>query len=71
MAVKVSKNCLFLSVFFFSEKSQFYCANSKFLEEILKKVPDLSEPYIPTRFWGFSGHIQTIVQVKRFSFRHF
>ena len=46
-----------------SEKSLFYCANSKFLEEMLKKVPDLSEPYVPTRFWGFSGHIQTIVQV--------
>lgn len=51
-----------LNVADYPEKSQFYCANAKFLEEILKKVPDLSEPYVPTRFWGFSGHIQTIVQ---------
>jgi hypothetical protein len=47
-----------------AEKSLFYCSNAKFLEDILKKVPELSEPYVPTRFWGFSGHIQTIVQVK-------
>lgn len=51
-----------LNVADYPEKSLFYCANSKFLEEMLKKVPDLSEPYVPTRFWGFSGHIQTIVQ---------
>merc|ERR1719431_2019652 len=43
------------------EKSQFYCANQKFLEEFLKRAPELTEPYIPTRFWGFSGHIQTII----------
>ena len=30
----------------------------------MKRVPELNEPYIPTRFWGFSGHIQTIVQVQ-------
>lgn len=44
------------------DKSQFYCANQKYLEEFLKKAPELAEPYIPTRFWGFSGHIQTIIQ---------
>jgi hypothetical protein len=48
-----------------AEKSLFYCSNAKFLEDILKKVPELSEPYVPTRFWGFSGHIQTIVQVPK------
>ena len=41
-----------------------YCANKQFLEEFMKRVPELNEPYIPTRFWGFSGHIQTIVQVQ-------
>ena len=45
------------------EKSIFYCSNQKFLSEFLKRAPELAEPYIPTRFWGFSGHIQTIVQV--------
>ena len=45
------------------EKSIFYCSNKKFLNEFLKRAPELAEPYIPTRFWGFSGHIQTIVQV--------
>merc|ERR1719283_62975 len=44
------------------EKSLFYCANQKFLEEFLKRAPELAEPYIPTRFWGFSGHLQTIIQ---------
>merc|ERR1711892_1567610 len=44
------------------EKSIFYCANQKFLEEFLKRAPELAEPYIPTRFWGFSGHLQTIIQ---------
>jgi len=44
------------------EKSIFYCSNQKFLNEFLKRAPELAEPYIPTRFWGFSGHIQTIVQ---------
>ena len=45
------------------EKSLFYCSNQKFLEEFLKKAPELAEPYIPTRFWGYSGHLQTIIQV--------
>ena len=27
-----------------AEKSLFYCANAKFLEEILKHTPSLSEP---------------------------
>ena len=45
------------------EKSLFYCSNQSFLDQFLKKAPDLAKPYIPTRFWGFSGHIQTIVQV--------
>merc|ERR1719427_1898400 len=44
------------------EKSIFYCSNQKFLEEFLKRAPELAEPYIPTRFWGFSGHLQTIIQ---------
>merc|ERR1712227_346377 len=44
------------------EKSMFYCSNQKFLEEFLKKAPELTEPYIPTRFWGYSGHLQTIIQ---------
>jgi len=44
------------------EKSIFYCKNQKFLEEFLKRAPELELPYVPTRFWGFSGHIQTIIQ---------
>jgi len=45
-----------------AEKSIFYCKNQKFLEEFLKRAPELELPYVPTRFWGFSGHIQTIIQ---------
>jgi len=44
------------------EKSMFYCSNQKFLDEFLKRAPELTEPYIPTRFWGYSGHLQTIIQ---------
>jgi len=43
-------------------KSVFYCCNADFLDQILKHAPMLSEPYIPTKLWGFSGHIQTIIQ---------
>lgn len=45
-----------------AEKSIFYCKNQKFLDEFLKRAPELELPYVPTRFWGFSGHIQTIIQ---------
>merc|ERR1711915_586398 len=44
------------------EKSMFYCSNQKFLDEFLKRAPELTEPYIPTRFWGYSRHLQTIIQ---------
>ena len=47
------------------QKSIFYCQNQKFLDEFLKRAPELELPYVPTRFWGFSGHIQTIIQVRR------
>lgn len=43
-------------------QSLFYCANAKFLDEILKLTPEIAEPYVPTRLWGFSGHVQTIIQ---------
>lgn len=55
----------------YSEKSLLYCANAQFLDAFLKRVPELSEPYIPTRFWGFSGHIQTIIQVIDYDNRFF
>lgn len=44
------------------EKSLFYCCNVDFLDQILKHAPLLSEPYTPPRLWGYSGHIQTIIQ---------
>ena len=49
------------------EKSLFYCSNQQYLEEFLKRAPELAEPYIPTRFWGYSGHLQTIIQVSQYS----
>ena len=52
-----------------AEKSIFYCKNQKFLDEFLKRAPELELPYVPTRFWGFSGHIQTIIQVSTRRFR--
>jgi len=44
------------------EKSLFYCSSQTFLDEFLKKAPELTQPYVPTRFWGYSGHLQTIIQ---------
>jgi len=51
------------------ERSLFYCANTKLLDQIIKNAPKLAEPYKPTRLWGYSGHIQTIFQgvISRFS----
>lgn len=43
------------------EKSLFYSANAKFMEQIVKHAPKLKEPYTPTRLWGYSGHVQTII----------
>jgi len=38
------------------------CSNDKdFLEVIRKIAPILHEPYVPTRLWGFSGHVQTML----------
>ncbi|XP_046403066.1 abhydrolase domain-containing protein 2 [Ischnura elegans] len=42
-------------------KPSVYCKDLNFLETILKIAPILQEPYTPTRLWGFSGHVQTIV----------
>ncbi|XP_040565520.1 abhydrolase domain-containing protein 2 [Lepeophtheirus salmonis] len=44
------------------QKSLFYSANAKFIEQILQHAPTLCQPYVPTRLWGFSGHVQTIIQ---------
>ncbi|XP_017768841.1 PREDICTED: abhydrolase domain-containing protein 2 [Nicrophorus vespilloides] len=37
------------------------CADRSLLETVQKIAPLITEPYIPTRLWGFSGHIQTIL----------
>lgn len=37
------------------------CKDQAFLTTILKLAPVIAEPYKPTRLWGFSGHVQTIV----------
>jgi abhydrolase domain-containing protein 2 len=43
------------------QQSLFHSANAKFIEQILKNAPKLTEPYTPTRLWGYSGHVQTII----------
>ncbi|XP_012286299.1 abhydrolase domain-containing protein 2 [Orussus abietinus] len=43
------------------QKPQLYCQDQAFLASILKISPVLAEPYKPTRLWGFSGHVQTVV----------
>ncbi|KOC65565.1 Abhydrolase domain-containing protein 2 [Habropoda laboriosa] len=37
------------------------CQDQSFLSTVLKIAPVIAEPYKPTRLWGFSGHVQTIV----------
>nr|CAD7392066.1 unnamed protein product [Timema cristinae] len=44
-----------------AQKPTLYCKDLSFLDTILKIAPLLQEQYIPTRLWGFSGHVQTIV----------
>ncbi|XP_030757303.1 abhydrolase domain-containing protein 2-like, partial [Sitophilus oryzae] len=43
------------------QKPAIWCCDNKFLDNILKISPLLNDPYIPTRLWGFSGHVQTIL----------
>ncbi|KAI8427599.1 hypothetical protein MSG28_002092 [Choristoneura fumiferana] len=43
------------------QKPVIYGRDRNFIENILFVSPFLHEPYIPTRLWGFSGHVQTIL----------
>ncbi|XP_050529025.1 abhydrolase domain-containing protein 2 isoform X1 [Daktulosphaira vitifoliae] len=43
------------------QKPVFHCKDKLFLNKLLKWAPHLDEPYVPTRLWGFSGHVQTIL----------
>lgn len=43
------------------QKPSIWCCDNKFLNNIQKIAPVLNEQYIPTRLWGFSGHVQTIL----------
>ncbi|XP_034941848.1 abhydrolase domain-containing protein 2 [Chelonus insularis] len=43
------------------QKPVLVCQDVAFLSTILKIAPVIAEPYKPTRLWGFSGHVQTIV----------
>ncbi|XP_066599278.1 abhydrolase domain-containing protein 2 [Prorops nasuta] len=42
-------------------KPNLVCQDQHFLTTVLKIAPVIVEPYKPTRLWGFSGHVQTIV----------
>ncbi|KAF7993180.1 hypothetical protein HCN44_006240 [Aphidius gifuensis] len=44
-----------------AQKPLLICHDQAFLSTILKIAPAIAEPYTPTRLWGFSGHVQTIV----------
>lgn len=43
------------------QKPLLVCQDQNFLSTLLKIAPVLTEPYKPTRLWGFSGHVQTVV----------
>ncbi|XP_059618666.1 abhydrolase domain-containing protein 2 [Phlebotomus argentipes] len=42
-------------------KPHVWCVDGTFMDTIYKIAPLLRDPYVPTRLWGFSGHVQTIV----------
>lgn len=44
-----------------AQKPALICQDQTFLTTVLKIAPVITEPYKPTRLWGFSGHVQTIV----------
>ncbi|XP_011310910.1 abhydrolase domain-containing protein 2 [Fopius arisanus] len=44
-----------------AQKPVIVCQDQGFLSTVLKIAPVIAEPYNPTRLWGFSGHVQTIV----------
>ncbi|KAL2717982.1 abhydrolase domain-containing protein 2 [Vespula squamosa] len=43
------------------QKPLLICQDPTFLSTLLKIAPVITEPYKPTRLWGFSGHVQTVV----------
>ncbi|XP_046747387.1 abhydrolase domain-containing protein 2 [Diprion similis] len=43
------------------QKPVIVCKDESFLATILKIAPVLRDPYKPTRLWGYSGHVQTII----------
>ncbi|XP_035732063.1 abhydrolase domain-containing protein 2-like [Vespa mandarinia] len=43
------------------QKPLLICQDPNFLSTLLKIAPVITEPYKPTRLWGFSGHVQTVV----------
>ncbi|GAB0097292.1 Abhydrolase domain-containing protein 2 [Sergentomyia squamirostris] len=42
-------------------KPYIWCSDGTFMDTIYKIAPLLRDPYVPTRLWGFSGHVQTII----------
>lgn len=42
-------------------KPSVWCLDESFLDCLYKIAPNLREPYVPTRIWGFSGHVQTVL----------
>lgn len=44
-----------------AQKPQIFGKDKNFIESILFISPFLNDPYVPTRLWGFSGHVQTIL----------
>ncbi|EFX78964.1 hypothetical protein DAPPUDRAFT_305023 [Daphnia pulex] len=43
------------------KKPEILCKDKKFEALLKETAPELEQAYIPTRIWGFSGHIQTVM----------
>ncbi|KAJ1526855.1 hypothetical protein ONE63_008413 [Megalurothrips usitatus] len=44
-----------------AEKPALFCKDRNFLETVSKISSVVQQPYTPTRLWGFSGHVQSVV----------
>ncbi|KAK2724793.1 abhydrolase domain-containing protein 2-like [Artemia franciscana] len=53
--------CKILNVTSAAKPAQIYGGDKKFVQHVSSHVPDLILPYVPTRLWGFSGHIQSVL----------
>ena len=51
----------FLNLLHEPVKPKLVCRDEMFARLLLESCPHLDDPFVPTKVWGFSGHIQTVL----------